>query len=210
MLRVRRVSDFLGGTAGDESLSSALESVQGASRREDAVSALIALLKGRETTTAIALLQGFSQSVRLYEDAAPLQRPYWQQQYAEGRTDSRSLDFETLAEAARSPTASRLVKAHIGNLVLSYRTDQTEIGGASVEAYLDLASDPQLDYGFEEFLLDRIDAYLGERDRAVSLLQKAQAAGVGLESASSLFKYDSPLLALRDYPPFQELIRPRD
>jgi hypothetical protein len=130
---------------GTDSLNSALESVQGVSRREDAVSALIALLKDGETTTAIALLWGFSQSVRLYQDDAPLERPYWQQQYAEGRTDPRAHDFETLAQAAISPAASTLVKAHIGNLVLSYRTNQTEIGAGSVDAYLNLASDSQLD-----------------------------------------------------------------
>jgi hypothetical protein len=144
VLEARRVPDSSASTD-DHSLNSALELVQDASRREDAVSALIALLKVSETTAAIALLRGFSQSVRLYEDDAPLRRPYWQQQYAVGRTDSRALDFEVLAEAARSPLASPLVKAHIGNLVFSYRTNQTEIGAVAVDAYLDLAEHPQLD-----------------------------------------------------------------
>ena len=85
----------------DGSLNSALESVQSASRREEAVSALIALLKVRETVAAVALLRGFSQGVRLYEDDSPLKRPYWQQQYAEGRTEPGALGFDVLTEAAR-------------------------------------------------------------------------------------------------------------
>ena len=129
----------------DGSLNSALESVQSASRREEAVSALIALLKVRETVAAVALLRGFSQGVRLYEDDSPLKRPYWQQQYAEGRTEPGALGFDVLTEAARSPTASTLVKAHIGNLVFSYRTNQIEIAASAVDAYLDLAEAPQLD-----------------------------------------------------------------
>lgn len=141
----RRVSDSSASTD-DDSLNSALETVQAASRREDAVTALITLLKASgETTAAITLLHGFSQSVRLYEDDAPLQRPYWQQQYAVGRTDPRTLDFEVLAEAAKSRIASTLVKAHIGNLIFSYRTNQTEIGATAVDAYLDLAKEPQVD-----------------------------------------------------------------
>lgn len=132
-------------TTNDDSLNPELESVQGASRREEAVSALIALLKVSETVAAVAILRGFSQSVRLYEDDSPLKRPYWQQQYAEGRTEPGALDFKVLTEAATSPTASTLVKAHIGNLVFSYRTNQIEIAASAVDAYLDLAEASQLD-----------------------------------------------------------------
>lgn len=137
----------LAGDANDASsgLVAALDAVSDARRREDAVSALIAHLKATEAPAAVTLLHGFSQSVRLYEDDAPLKRPYWQQQYAAGRTDPGTLDFEVLGEAAGSPIASPLVRAHIGNLVFTYRTNQIENAAGAVDAYLDLAEDPQLD-----------------------------------------------------------------
>ncbi|MBF4513281.1 hypothetical protein ITJ66_12395 [Plantibacter sp. VKM Ac-2885] len=137
----------LTGDANDASsgLVAALAAVSDAKRREDAVSALIAHLKATETPAAVALLRGFSQSVRLFEDDAPLRRPYWQQQYEEGRTDPRTLDFKVLLEAAQSPAASVLVRAHIGDLTYSYRTNQTEVGSISADAYLQLARDPNLD-----------------------------------------------------------------
>lgn len=99
----------LAGDANDASsgLIAAFDAVSDANRREDAVSALIAHLKATETPAAVALLSGFSQSVRLYEDDAPLRRPYWQQQYAEGRTDPRTLDFDALLDAVQSPPVAQ-------------------------------------------------------------------------------------------------------
>lgn len=125
-------------------LNAALEAVQNVARREDAVAALIAHLKADETPEAFALLGGFSQSVRLHDDEAPLRRPYWQQQYMQGRTDPRSLDFDALLQAAGSQAASALVRAHIGHLIYSYRTNQTDVGAGSVDAYLQLASNPDV------------------------------------------------------------------
>ena len=80
----------------EDALASALVSVQLAKRREEAVSGLLAYLRAAETAAALALLGGLSQSVRLYKDDVPLPRPCWQQQYAGGRTDPRSLDFDIL------------------------------------------------------------------------------------------------------------------
>ena len=69
---------------------------------------------------------------------------------------------------------------------------------------------PQFDFGFQDALRARIAASLGERDRAVSLAQKSLAAGYGYFSASNPFKYDYTLAPLRGYPPFEELLKPRD
>ncbi len=68
----------------------------------------------------------------------------------------------------------------------------------------------EFDFGSEDYMRARIAANGGEWDRAVSLLQKADAEGVGLQSAGSPFKSDWTLLPLRDYRPFQQLIKPRD
>lgn len=155
-------------------LIAALSAVSDAKRREDAVSALIAHLKGTEAQAAVTLLRGFSQSVRLYEDEAPLRRPYWQQQYEEGRTDPRSLDFEALLDAVGSPEASTLVRAHIGNLVYSYRTNRSDLGSDAADAYLQLASDTNLER-IEQYALAARAFDVGRRLRDTGRQDAARA-----------------------------------
>jgi hypothetical protein len=136
--------------------------VQTARHREEAVSALLAGLRTTETAEAIALVRGFSQSIRFYDDDESLSRPYWQQQYEGGRTDPRELDFEVLVEAARSAAAGTLVRAHIGNLIFAFRTNQTQIGTASADAYLQLAEDAQIER-IEQYTLAAAAYHLASR-----------------------------------------------
>jgi tetratricopeptide (TPR) repeat protein len=57
----------------------------------------------------------------------------------------------------------------------------------------------------------RLAAILGDRERAVALLRQALDEGAFLDGGHGLGLHSDPdLESLRDYPPFQELTRPKD
>ncbi len=52
----------------------------------------------------------------------------------------------------------------------------------------------------------RVAAIRGERERAMALLREGEASGMPLDD---LLHRSSSLESLRDYPPFEELLRPK-
>jgi hypothetical protein len=91
-----------------------------------------------------------------------------------------------------------VIAAHLGDRVRAKQAEDQ------------LPSIGEFDYGNSDYLRARIAASLGERERALSLLAKAAADGVNLQSATNIFRYDWALLGLRDDPAFQQLIKPKD
>jgi tRNA A-37 threonylcarbamoyl transferase component Bud32/tetratricopeptide (TPR) repeat protein/TolB-like protein len=69
------------------------------------------------------------------------------------------------------------------------------------------AMSPRYLYGRHTMWRARIHAVLGERDGAVDLVREAFAQGYPRGGVMHLFP---SLMALRDYPPFQDLLRPKD
>ena len=64
------------------------------------------------------------------------------------------------------------------------------------------------DFGGSKVMRARIAAHLGQRSRAVGLLQQALAEGANLTIPSNIFEGDGLLLPLRGYAPFMELLKP--
>jgi tRNA A-37 threonylcarbamoyl transferase component Bud32/tetratricopeptide (TPR) repeat protein len=69
------------------------------------------------------------------------------------------------------------------------------------------AISPRYLYGRHTMWRARIHAVLGEREAAVALVQEAFAQGYPRGGVMHLYP---SLMSLRDYPPFQELLRPRE
>ncbi len=65
--------------------------------------------------------------------------------------------------------------------------------------------DQPYSFGLPQWWQARIAAVLGERDRAVTLLQEARAQGHVDDWHTPIIDFES----LRDYPPFQEFMRPK-
>jgi tetratricopeptide (TPR) repeat protein len=61
-------------------------------------------------------------------------------------------------------------------------------------------------FGHIAYWQARIAAILGERERAMALLRQAMAEGFQFDPGTH---FDSDLLSMRDYPPFQEWLRPK-
>lgn len=53
-----------------------------------------------------------------------------------------------------------------------------------------------------------IAAHLGERSRAVGLLEQALSEGANLTRPLNILQHDSLLLPLKGYPAFMELLKP--
>jgi tRNA A-37 threonylcarbamoyl transferase component Bud32 len=68
-------------------------------------------------------------------------------------------------------------------------------------------ANPRYDRGVPKLLEAEVVAALGDRDRAVQLLQQAISLGAGLETLSSVFG-NPDLEPLYGYPPFEELLKP--
>jgi len=66
---------------------------------------------------------------------------------------------------------------------------------------------PRYLYGRNTMWRARIQAVLGERDAAVALVQEAFAQGYPRGGVMHLYP---SLWSLRDYPPFRELMTPRE
>jgi len=109
-----------------------------------------------------------------------------------------------LATAPNSETRRWLIStqgviaAHLGDRARAQRAED------------ELTSLGEFDFGKTAYLHARVAASLGERDRVVSLLAKAAADGINLQNTMNIFRNDWALLGLRDYPPFQQLIKPKD
>ena len=69
------------------------------------------------------------------------------------------------------------------------------------------AMSPRYLYGRHTMWRARIHAVLGERDTAVGLVQEAFAQGYPRGGVMHLFP---SLRSLRDYPPYQELLTPKE
>jgi len=71
-------------------------------------------------------------------------------------------------------------------------------------------------YGTHTFRSACIIALLGDKDRAVALLPDAVAQGSGTEDEPDaygygfIYRHSMDLESLRGYPPFEELIKPKD
>ncbi len=67
-----------------------------------------------------------------------------------------------------------------------------------------------LQYGFPDYEEARIRTNLGQKERAVDLLARAINQGKVIIDFNGSFKSDPFLFSLSDYPPFNELIKPKD
>lgn len=109
-----------------DNLTRATAAASSAMSRQSAVAQLIKLLKEAETPEGIALIRGFSQSLRLYENGVPTNRPSWISNDEGTRTEPQTLDIEVLAEAASDPEASDFTRTHrTPGLQLPYESDGT-------------------------------------------------------------------------------------
>lgn len=90
-----------------------------------------------------------------------------------------------------------VVAAHQGNRAEAQRAEAQLAAGAG-----------KYDYGFSKLMRARIAAHLGERSRAVGLLQQALSEGANLTSPLNILQHDSLLLPLNGYPAFMELLKP--
>jgi tetratricopeptide (TPR) repeat protein len=70
------------------------------------------------------------------------------------------------------------------------------------------AANPRYGHGTPEMMQAEIAAALGERERAVELLQQGLAQGLGLESFGGALLSNSDLEPLFGYAPFEELLKP--
>ena len=137
-----------------------------------------------------------------------------------GRSSAGAGDRFALARAMY--LAERWIDAEreFGALLAESAGDQDYIGylGASAAGRGDAARtraasqtlltmrDPDLP-GFHTYWRARLAAALGEREMALDLLRKALGEGAGY----GLFLHQTTeFKSLRDYPPFQELVRPKD
>lgn len=76
-----------------------------------------------------------------------------------------------------------------------------------IEAQL-ISETDRFNHGSIKLMRARIAAHLGERDRAVGLLQQALSEGVNLTIPHNIFQHDPLLLPLNGFPPFMELLKP--
>ncbi len=71
-----------------------------------------------------------------------------------------------------------------------------------------LSHESKYDNGITRYYVAKIESELGNKDKAVAYLQESMAKG--MEYGEALFEYDGDLKNLIDYPPFIELITPKE
>jgi len=99
------------------------------------------------------------------------------------------------------------VRARLG-AVAAHRGDRREV--ARIDRWLASRQDRYL-HGEPAFDRARLAAILGERDRALELFRQALDQAYALrQEGYGVFHPDPDFEALRDYPLFQELTRPKD
>lgn len=92
-------------------------------------------------------------------------------------------------------------------VVAAYRGDLKEV--ARTDAWLAARKDPYL-RGSHTFGRARLAAIVGDRDRAVELYRQAAAEGVGYLAELWGGHANPDFESLRGYPPFEELVGPKD
>jgi len=118
-------------------------------------------------------------------------------------------DVTPLAQDAMSRVRTdKYLRGHllsITGVVAAHQGNRAEAQRA--EAQL-TAEAGKYDYGFSKLMRARIAAHLGERSRAVGLLQQALSEGANLTRPLNILQHDSLLLPLNGYPAFMELLKP--
>jgi tetratricopeptide (TPR) repeat protein/TolB-like protein len=119
--------------------------------------------------------------------------------YRAGRYEEAEAVFERLVEEHPSNVFFR---GGLGFVCVKLGKEER---ASEIEAWLEGLSDPYLN-GINTFMRAAIAAARGERERAVALLQDAAAQGLPYDVP---WHRDPALEPLWDYPPFQELLRPK-
>ncbi len=147
----------------------------------------------------------FQRAINWYESRPPDERAetshrkwYGIALYEAERWDEAASVFGALAQEFPDSVAFRgalgVIAARRGDRELALRTSE----------WLQGVDQPYLS-GSHTFIRARIAAVLGEQERAVALLREAAVQG----SPRFLLHPAIDLTSLRDYPPFQELMRPK-
>jgi hypothetical protein len=131
--------------------------------------------------------------------------------------------LEDLAEALFLAGGWEEARPIVDTLATRYSQDTYELGlrgrlaahrgdtreAERVSALLAALTTPYM-LGRQSYARAQIAAILGQRERAVALLREAIAQGVFFfGTPGTLGDADPELESLRDYPPFQELLRPK-
>ncbi|HXG71154.1 MAG TPA: protein kinase [Gemmatimonadaceae bacterium] len=117
----------------------------------------------------------------------------------------------TEAQAAIAELSSRQDRdKHLQRDLLNYAgVVAVHVGDTALAKQIELRVVPtgRHDRGHAKVTRARIAAHLGERERAVELLQQARAEGLGLVSPGNPFQYDHLLLPLHGFAPFSALLK---
>jgi len=141
----------------------------------------------------------------------------WYQSWSEDSEEQRAAQAMWLYRAGRWDEARRLYEAladeHPENTMylaavgrLSARFGD-RVEAMRISATLESGEDPQVE-PWHVLERARIAALLGEREQATGLLEQALSQGANLGYGPWLHR-DVDFESLRDYPPFQELMRPK-
>ena|GEM_PF-3394204 len=118
---------------------------------------------------------------------------------------------DNVAEAERMLSSSDLPivnrQRRIHQLALLYASTGREAKAREVLADL-LAHENKYDFGLTRYYCAKVEAQLGNKDKAVAYLK--ESIDKGKEYGVDEFEYDADLSSLLDYPPFIELVRPKD
>jgi tetratricopeptide (TPR) repeat protein len=132
-------------------------------------------------------------------DDFPCARPLFNAFYYTGRWDQARAGYQHLLETDTSNTASMKAHGALGALAVR-RGDQVEAD--RMDAWL--AARPE---NSALHFRARLAALRGDRERAVTLLRKAFDLGL---RGRMFLHLDPDFEGLRDYPPYRELIRPKE
>ncbi len=114
-------------------------------------------------------------------------------------------EAERMLSSSNLPIVNRQRRIH--QLALLYAATGREAKAREVLADL-LAHENKYDFGMTRYYCAKVEAGLGNKDKAVAYLK--EAIDKGMEYADDLFGFDADLRSLVDYPPFIELSRPKD
>jgi len=85
-------------------------------------------------------------------------------------------------------------------------TGQEEKANKIIEALL--THENQYDNGLTRYYVAKIEAGLGHKEKSIEYLQQSIARG--MEFREELFEFDADFKDLLDYPPFIELVTPKE
>jgi tetratricopeptide (TPR) repeat protein len=152
-----------------------------------------------------ASLQVIERAVKWFESRPKEESETWEHRYTLG---------EVLYEAERWEEAQEIFKAlhekipdsidYLGYLgALAAKKDDKE-EALRISSLLENMNKPYI-FGLHTFYRARIAALLGEKENAVRLLREALTQGVNYTELHPMMDFEP----LQDYPPFQELIKPK-